>query len=125
MVMNVEEVREYCLSLPMVTEDMTFGEEHLLFRINGKIFACLALDGEEDYLAVKCDPDYALDLRDRYEDIEGAFHWNKKYWNQLRLRGNLGSSIICGLIRHSYSEVVKKMPKKFRDAHPDVATIRE
>ncbi len=123
--MNIEEVREYCLSLPLVTEDMAFGEDHLLFRVCDKIFACMPLDGGKDYLSVKCDPDYALELRERYAEIEGAFHWNKKYWNQIYLQGSLDTSKIEGLIRHSYSEVVKKLTKKFRTEHPDAASIRE
>lgn len=124
MSMNIEDVREYCLSLPMVTEDTAFGEDLILFRICDKIFACMALDGD-DYLALKCDPDYALELRDRYADIEGAFHWNKRYWNQIRLRGSLESSKIEGLIRHSYSKVVKKLTKKIRTEHPELTSVHE
>ena len=87
--MNIESVREYCLSLPMAGEDTAFGEEYLLFRVCGKIFACYGFV-REDYFVVKCEPDYAVDLRERYADIEPAWHWNKRYWNQLRLNGTLG-----------------------------------
>lgn len=121
--MNIEEVREYCLSLPMTSEDMAFGEDCLLFRVNGKIFGCLGLV-RTDYFVVKCDPDYAIDLRDNYREIEPAWHWNKKYWNQISLEGTLRSDFIKSLIRHSYSEVVKKFPRRFRAAHPDLTAIQ-
>lgn len=120
--MDIETVREYCLSLPMTTEDMAFGEDLLLFRVCKKIFVCLSLDGE-DYMALKCDPDYAIELRDGYAEIEPAFHWNKKYWNQLKIRGTLKSDIIKHLIRHSYSEVVKKLPKKVKTEFPEIMKI--
>lgn len=122
--MDIEQVREYCLSFPLVTEDMAFGDDNLLFRVHGKIFVCMAIDGE-DYIAMKCDPDYALELRDKFPGIKGAFHWNKKYWNQLNLKGDIGQELIKGLIRHSYSEVVKKLPKKIKNEYPEIMQIRE
>lgn len=120
--MNVETIREYCLGLPLVTEDMAFGEDNLLFRVCGKIFACLGLDGE-DYLALKSAPEYAIELRERYADITGAWHWNKKYWNQLCLRSSLSDELIKHLLRHSYSEVVKKLPANIKKSHPAILTI--
>ena len=120
--MDIITVREYCLSLPMVTEDMPFGEGVLVFRIFNKIFACLSLDGD-DYFAIKCDPDYAVELRDRYSEITPAYHWNKKYWNQVSLRSRLNFDLIKSLIRHSYSEVVAKLPKKLKTEYPEIMTI--
>lgn len=121
--MNVESVREYCLSLPLVTEDTAFGDDNILFRVFDKIFACLSIDGD-DYLAVKCDPVYAEELRERYDDIEPAWHWNKKFWNQLHITsGSLSDTMIVSLIRHSYSEVVKKLPRRVRTEHPEVASV--
>lgn len=120
--MDLEEVRNYCLSLPLATEDQPFGEDNLIFRVCDKIFARLSLDGD-DYIAVKCNPDYAIELRDTYAEIEPAYHWNKKYWNQLRLKGSLSESLIKSLIRHSYAEVVAKMTKKVKTEHPEILTI--
>jgi predicted DNA-binding protein (MmcQ/YjbR family) len=122
--MNVESVREYCLSLPMTTEDMAFGDDYLLLRVCNKIFACFSLEREEN-LTLKCDPDYAIELRDRYSDIEPAWHWNKKYWNQLRLQSGLSDDLVKGLIRHSYSEAVKKLTKKVKTEHPEILEINE
>lgn len=122
--MDIETIREYCLSLPMTTEDMAFGEDCLLFRVCNKIFACISLV-REDYFVLKCDPDYAIELRDCYTEIEPAWHWNKKYWNQHKLGGNLREDFLKSLIRHSYAEVVKKLPRRLRTAHPEIAQIRQ
>lgn len=73
---------------------------------------------------LKCDPDYALDLRDRYREIEPAWHWNKRYWNQLSMQGELSTEFVQSLIRHSYSEVVKKLTKKTRNEHPQILAIQ-
>ena len=121
--MNVETIREYCLSLPLVTEDMAFGEDHLLFRVCNKIFACIGLM-HSDYFVVKTDPDYAIDLRDRYSEITPAWHWNKKYWNQLSLEGYLTDDLIKSLIRHSYAEVVKKLPLRIKKEFLQILEIQ-
>ena len=121
-IMDIEAVREYCLSLPRATEDMPFGDGVLVFRLCGKIFGCLSLEGD-DYFAVKCNPEYALELRERYPEIEPAYHWNKKYWNQLPLRGSLSSELIQSLIRHSYAEVAAKLTAKLRTTHPEIITV--
>ena len=112
--MNIESIRDYCLSLPQVTEDFPFDESTLTFRIGGKIFAMMDLECTE-WFVLKCDPDYALELRDRHPEISGAWHMNKRYWNQLNIFGTLSDTLVRHLIRHSYNEVVKKMPKKIKD----------
>lgn len=122
--MDIVSIREYCLSLPYVTEDMAFGEECLLLRIYGKIFACISME-QSDYFVVKCNPDYALELRDRYPEIQPAWHWNKKYWNQLSLTGSLSDKFIKDLIRHSYSEVVSKLPKKIIKQFPEITEVKQ
>lgn len=111
--MNIENIRNYCLSLPQVTEDFPFDESTLVFRIGGKIFAMIDLENTE-WFVLKCEPDYAIELRDRHPEITGAWHMNKKYWNQLNLFGSLTDTLIRELICHSYNEVIKKMPKKLK-----------
>lgn len=111
--MNIEQLREYCLTLPLVTEDMPFGEDCLVFRLKNKIFACISL-ARNNIVALKCDPSYALILREEHSQIQGAFHWNKKYWNDVILDEGLESSMIHHLVCHAYNEVNKKLPKKDR-----------
>ena len=116
--MNIESIREYCLSKPCATEDFPFDETTLVFRVMNKIFACISLD-DPDWFCLKCDPDYAIELRDQYSSIVGAWHWNKKYWNQIAItQTDVPDALIRDLIDHSYSEVVKKMPRKLRDQLP-------
>lgn len=120
--MNIESVRDYCLSLPFVTEDFPFDETTLAFRIMEKIFAMIDLE-DTKWFVLKCEPERALDLRDRYSEITGAWHMNKKYWNQLDLYGDLTDGFVKSLIRHSYAEVVKKLPKKMLAELPAVLDI--
>lgn len=122
--MNIEEIRDYCLSLPLVTEDMAFGEDYLLLRVCDKIFVCIGLV-RPDYVTMKCDPDYALDLREHHSEIEPAWHWNKKHWNQVSLQGELPADRIKALIRHSYAQVVKKLTGKLKKEHPELLAVRE
>lgn len=111
--MDIEAVRDYCLSLPLVTEDFPFDETTLVFRIGSKIFAMMDLERTE-WFVLKCAPEYAIELRERYPEIAPAWHMNKKHWNQLNLFGSLPDELVCSLICHSYNEVVKKMPKRVR-----------
>lgn len=122
--MNVESLREYCLSLPLATEDFPFDETTLVFRVLGKIFAMLDLE-RPDVVSIKCNPDYALQLREEHPEISGAWHMNKKYWNQVNLSGHLEDEFVQGLVRHSYAEVVKKLTRKERAEHEEITTVRE
>ena len=112
--MNIEEVRDYCLSLPHTTEDFPFDETTLAFRVEGKIFAMIDLE-KTQWFVLKCEPEYAIELREKYPEISGAWHMNKKYWNQLNLFGTLHNELIKNLICHSYNEVIKKLPHKVKD----------
>lgn len=109
--MDIETARDYCLSLPLVTEDFPFDETTLVFRIGGKIFAMMDLENTE-WFVLKCQSEYALELREQYPEIAPAWHMNKKYWNQLNLFGSLSDKLVHSLIRHSYNQVVEKISKK-------------
>ena len=122
--MNIESVRDYCLSLPMATEDFPFDETTLVFRVFGKIFAMVDLDDTE-WFVLKCDPDYALELRDRHTELAPAYHMNKKPWNQLNLFGMLPDELVQSLIRHSYNLVVSKLPRKVKEANPEVTILSD
>lgn len=120
--MEFESIREFCLSLPYVTEDMALGEDFLLWRVADKIFACCHME-RPDNLTLKCDAEYALELRERHPGITGAWHWNKRYWNDVDLRSHLSDEFVRELIRHSYREVVKKLPKRLVAAHPGMSAV--
>lgn len=108
--MNIESVREYCLSKKFCEESFPFDDDVLVFKVLGKIFACIFLH-EPDKLILKCNADYATELRENYNAIEPAFHFNKKYWNQHWL-SQLNDELIKKLIDHSYDEVLNKFSKK-------------
>lgn len=122
-IMNIETVREYCLSMPLATEDFPFDETTLVIRVMNKIFACIDLEKPE-WVTLKCEPEYALELREHHSEIEGAWHWNKKFWNQINLYGSLDDELIKSMVRHSYSEVVKKLSKKEKLEHPELLEVR-
>lgn len=117
--MNIEQLRNYCLSKKGVTEDFPFDEETLVFKVLGKMFALSSLKGWEigtQSINLKCNPDYAQELRAEYETIEPGFHMNKKHWNTVRLyKAELKPKFVFELIDHSYDMVVKGMTKKLRD----------
>lgn len=120
--MNLEDIRIYCLSLPLASEDMPFDDTTLVFRVFGRIFCLLSLDGS-DWCALKCEPEYAIELRERHRDIEPAFHMNKRHWNQINISGELSREFIQALIRHSYSQVVRKLARRIKDQNPILATV--
>lgn len=114
--MNIEDLRTYCLEKPGTTEGFPFDEETLVFKVMGKMFALVPLE-KRTKISLKCDPDYALELREHHPGmIEGAFHMNKKHWNQVELAGNLESSLIKSLVDHSYDLVVSNLKKVDKEA---------
>lgn len=122
--MNVESIREYCLSLPCAKEYFPFDETTLAFRVLGRIFAMIDLD-DTKWFVLKCEPERALQLREEHAEISAAWHMNKKHWNQIDLYGHLSDELVSTLIRHSYSQVVKKLTRKVRDEHPQVMAVQE
>ncbi len=108
----------------MASEDMAFGDGVLLIRVCGKIFAALSLDGK-NRLVIKCDAAYAQELRDHHPEIEAAYHWNKKYWNQLDINCGLPGDFIKSLVRHSYIQVVGKLPNKIKSGNPEILTVAQ
>jgi predicted DNA-binding protein (MmcQ/YjbR family) len=113
--MHVDGFREYCRTKPSTTESTPFGEDVLVFKVVGKMFALAALDEIPTTVNLKCDPDLALELRDRYEQVRPGYHMNKKHWNTVELDGAIPDAELRKMIDHSYELVVKTLPKKQRD----------
>src|SRR6476469_6262637 len=109
--MNAESFRAYCLAKSAVTEGAPFGPDHIVFKVKGKMFALLGLDEVPTRVNLKCDPDLALDLRDRYEQVEPGYHMNKKHWNTVVLDGVIPDRELREMIDHSYELVVRSLPK--------------
>ena len=105
--MSIEEIRNYCLSLPYVEETMPFDDTTIVYKVGGKWFAVTDLE-ENNKVVVKCDPDLAIELRDRHEEITAAWHFNKRHWNAIALNGDLAESFIYEQVRNSYMLVIHK-----------------
>ena len=106
--MNIEDLRLYALSLPGVEEGFPFGANVIVFKINNKIFLLLPLNAEGLRFNVKCNPDYAIELREQYSSIQPGYHMNKKHWNTIFVDGSLSSRQIKEFIKESYNLVNKK-----------------
>ena len=112
--MNIETLREYCLSLPQVTEGVQWGND-LLFRIGGKIFAVTNLEGTPTTLAFKCTPEKFDELIER-EGIIPAPYMARNKWVMLERLSALSDKEIKSLIKISYDLIFAKLPKKIRTA---------
>jgi predicted DNA-binding protein (MmcQ/YjbR family) len=112
--MNIEAFREYCLDKPAATEGTPFGPDNIVFKVAGKMFALAALDEVPPAVNLKCDPDLALELRDRYEQVRPGYHMNKKHWNTVVLDGAILPVEVRKMIDHSYHLVVQSLPKSQR-----------
>ncbi len=110
--MNIETLREYCLSKPGVSESFPFDEDTLVFKVLNKIFLLTSLDASLS-INVKCDPERALEWREQYPCVIPGYHMNKKHWNTVLIDGSLSDDQIHEMIDHSYHLVSKgKNPKK-------------
>lgn len=106
--MNVEDIRNYALNLPDVSEGFPFGETVLVFKTKGKMFLLLPLDVTELQFNVKCDPDLAQELREEFPDsVLPGYHMNKKHWNTILVNGKISKSRIIEMIRHSHHLIHK------------------
>ncbi len=112
-VMNIETLREYCLSKPDVEEATPFGPDVLVFKVNSKAFLLLPLNTDELRFNVKCDPDLAIELREEYAAVIPGYHMNKKHWNTILVNGTIPVKKLKEWIDHSY-DLVKKPPKSIK-----------
>ncbi|MEI6865143.1 MmcQ/YjbR family DNA-binding protein [Flavicella sp.] len=110
--MNIETLRDYCLSKPRVTEGFPFDEVTLVFKVAGKMFALTGLEKTPPRINLKCDPEKSLDLQEAYEQIMPGFHMNKKHWITVEYT-NL-SDFFYELVDHSYKLVVGSFTEKLR-----------
>src|SRR5690606_3925242 len=111
--MDIETFRDYCLQQKGVTEELPFGPDNLVFKVQGKMFALASLDEIPLRVNLKCDPEEAINLRDQYpNNILPGYHMSKKHWNTVILDGMLPQSFIFRLTLNSYDLVVKGLPKK-------------
>ena len=112
--MEIEEIRTFCLSKKGVTESFPFDNETLVFKIGGKMFALLPLEALSASISLKADPEWSVELREEFPQIQGAFHMNKTHWNSVECNG-LKKDLILKLIDHSYDLVFASLTRKIRE----------
>lgn len=114
--MHIEQLRDFCISKKGVTEHFPFDNVTLVFKVMNKMFALVGLDSwekGEQKINLKCDPDWAEELRGEYEGINPGWHMNKRLWNTVNVNSaDVSDELVRELINHSYELVVKGLPKK-------------
>lgn len=108
--MNIEELRDYCLSLKGVTEDLPFDENTLVFKVSSKMFCLSNLEGDLS-INLKNDTEKNIELREEFQAIKPGYHMSKKHWNTVEMDGSLSNDFIKNLIDESYDLVVQKLKR--------------
>ena len=116
--MHIEQLRDFCIAKKGVTEHFPFDNVTLVFKVMGKMFALSGLDNwekGEEKINVKCNPDWAEELREEYEGIKPGWHMNKRLWNTVTINSSdVSDDLVRELINHSYDLVVKGLTKKMQ-----------
>lgn len=111
--MHIDEILPFCLHLKGTTESFPFDQQTLVFKVMGKMYALINVESP-DSINLKCDPELAIDLRERFSAVQPGYHMNKKHWNTITLNGDLSNDFIQEQIVNSYDLVVKSLPKKLQ-----------
>ena len=112
--MYLDDFRTYCLKKPFVTEGFPFDSNTLVFKVDNKLFALLDIN-TFDQVNLKCDPEKAIELRERYQGIFPGYHMNKTHWNSVRINEDVPDELLFQLIDESYQQVVNTLTKKRRN----------
>ena len=109
--MTREQVLELCGRFPGALEDYPFGDGVAVFKVAGRMFALVSLDGDPGSVNLKCDPGLTLELRAVYAAVRPGYHQNKRHWNTLELDGSIDDDELREMIDHSYELVVRRLPR--------------
>lgn len=112
--MDLENLRNYCLAKPLVSEDFPFDETTLVFRVGGKIFALTDVEAIPFTINLKCDPEWAIELREQHSGVTPGYHMNKKHWNTVEPGELMDDTLLIKLIDHSYELVFNSLSKSAR-----------
>lgn len=112
--MHIESFRDFCLSLDGVTESFPFDQKTLVFKVGNKMFALADIEEFESF-NVKCDPELAVELRERYDAVQPGYHMNKTHWNTVYINRDMDEKELYEQVRNSYTLIFNSLPKKVRD----------
>lgn len=110
--MNIEYLREYCLLKKGVTEGFPFDDVTLVVRVMGKIFILISLDSVPYTINIKCDPDKAVELRERYSCVLPGYHMNKMHWNTIICDETVSDTLLLQWVDDSYALIVDSLTRK-------------
>lgn len=115
MALDIDTIRDHCLKMKgLITEEFPFGEDVLVFKVHGKVFLLTRFEAYPLTINLKCEPEHAIELRERYPSVEPGFHMHKSHWNTVTIDGSISPAEILTMIDHSYEQVVKGLPKAVR-----------
>jgi predicted DNA-binding protein (MmcQ/YjbR family) len=117
--MQLDDFRNFCLGLKGVTESLPFDENTLVFKVMDKMFALTDI-ADFQSINVKCEPEKAIELRERYQAVTAGYHMNKKHWNTIVIGEDMPDKEVLAWTLHSYELVVEKLPKKQQQALKDL-----
>jgi predicted DNA-binding protein (MmcQ/YjbR family) len=118
--MDIETLRDHCLSVKGAGECFPFGDTVLVFKVMGKMFAYISLEPADNgfFVNLKCDPERTIELRERYSGIVRGYHaGNNLMWNSVYMESDVPDKLIVELIDHSVDEVIKKLPKRQQEIY--------
>ena len=111
--MNIEEIHSYCLNKPCTEESFPFDDTALVFKVCNKMYALVIIEGDLR-LNLKCNPEWAIELREAHKSIIPGYHMNKKHWNTIEIDGSVPTELVKKMIDHSYDLVVNSLPKNLK-----------
>lgn len=106
--MDIEQLHDYAMNLGVVEDTLPFGPENIVYKTNGKMFLLIATDESPLRINVKCNPEWALELREQHSSILPGYHMNKKHWNTIVVDGSLTNKELKEFIKHSFDLVKGK-----------------
>lgn len=112
---TLKALRAYCCAKPGVVESFPFDDETLVFKVLGKMFALTNIKSADLAVNLKCDPDWAMILRDHYTAVTAGYHMNKRHWNTVSIDGSIPNDEIWEMIDHSYRLVANGLKKAERE----------
>lgn len=113
--MNLEELREFCITQKGAEETTPFGPDTLVYKVMGKAFLLTGFENNPVQFNVKCDPEKAIELREQYSCVIPGYHMNKKHWNTIVVDGFISNKLLEQWILDSYSLMVNGLTKKEKE----------
>jgi predicted DNA-binding protein (MmcQ/YjbR family) len=113
--MTRDDVLDLCAGFAGAVEDYPFGDGVAVYRVDGRMFALVALEGTPGSVSLKCDPGLAIEWRARYPAVTPGYHLNKRHWNTVELDGSVDDGELQEMIDHSYDLIVGSLSRKVRE----------